>query len=242
MATWTSSTTSTDEAAPGPLQVARDKILGFCLWLLKIMVVAILLLAEFCSVADFQDTHANPTDIRQEIDGLIQSGSSKELELDLEKDMELYNTMMTLVTNMKYGNFELEGSKAQEFWAAYAPGKSDTELKYVRFNSEDRHVLLRYSNGIAAEVTMEFDPNYLYKATTLNYGIFNGSLPRWIGWKIAGRFIKGYPCYVTEASLNGNGIRGDTSLRKYTLRNHFFSWTFHPGRYYHPENITGHWL
>ena len=242
MATWTTNTTTTDEGSPSPLHAARDKVIGLCFTLSKILIVAIILLAELCSVPEFSETRANPTDIRQEMDGLIQSGSTRELELDLDADLELYQTMMNLVTNMKYGDFELEGSKAQEFWAAYAPAKSDTKLEYIRFNSDDRHVLLRYSNGIASEVTMEFDPNYLYKATTLNYGIFNGSLPRWLYWKVAGRFISGYPCYVTEAFLGGNGIRGDVNLRKYTLRNQFFSWSFHPGKRDYPENITGHWL
>ena len=88
---------------------------------------------------------------------------------------------------------------------------------------------------------MEFDTNYLYKATTLRYGVFNGSILRWAYWNLIGRFIKGYPCYVTEANLTGNGIRGDVELRKYTIRNQFLSFSFRPGVRNHMENITEHW-
>ena len=241
MATWTTNTTTTDEAAATPLQAARDKILSVGFTLIKFLLLVIILLAEICSVPEFTDTHANPTDIRREMDDQIQSGASREIEFDAADDMELYQTMMSLVRTMKYGDFELEGAKAQEFWAAYAPAKSDTKLEYIRFRSDESRVLLRYSNGIASDITMEFDQNYLYKATTLNYGIFNGSLPRWIYWKLIGRFISGYPCYVTEAVMGGNGVRGDVSLRKYTLRNQFFSWKFPPDKYENSENITEHW-
>ena len=249
MATWTTNTTSTDEAAPSTLQAVRDKFLSLAFRLIVIMLVAIVILAETCSVPKFKNTNANPTVIRQEMDNLIRSGSSKEIELHHDResngdnsDMELYQTMMALVTAMKYGDFELQGAKAQEFWAAYAPAKADTTLEYIRFRSAERHVLLRYSNGIAVDVTMEFDQTYLYKATTLNYGTFNGNPLSWLWWRLAGRFISGYPCYVSEAALDGNGIRGDVSLRKYTLRNQFLSWKFPPSKHYNSENVTGHWL
>ncbi|MBQ6985663.1 MAG: hypothetical protein IJQ25_01600, partial [Oscillibacter sp.] len=82
---------------------------------------------------------------------------------------------------------------------------------------------------------------YLYKATTLRYGVFNGSILRWLYWNLVGRFVKGYPCYVTEATLTGNGIRGDVSLKKYTIRNQIFSWSFNPGKRNQIENVSNHW-
>ena len=245
MATWTTNTTTTDDAEATPLQKARDKILGVGWTLIKILFVMFLIMAEFCSVPKLEDTRSNPSDIREEMDSLIRSGTTRELELDNDDnaDLTLYNTMMTLVTNMRFGDFELEGAKAQEFWAAYAPEKkSDTTLDYIRFQSAERRVLLRYSNGIASEITMEFDDRYLSKTVVLNYGIFNGKILSWIGWKLVGRFAFGYPCYVTEANMNGNGINGDVTIRKFTIRNQVFSWSFSPGKRRQIENITGHWV
>ena len=236
-------TITENEPAPEPSQVEKVKggIIGFGKNAIKFLLLAIFLLAEFCSVPKLSNTHANPADIRQEMDELIRTGTTREIEFDLEADLELYNTMMNLVSNMKYGDFRLEGSKAQEFWTAYAPDKADTTLDYIQFRSDERRVLLRYTNGIAADITMEFDTSYLYKAATIRYGVFNGSILRWAYWKLIGRFVQGYPCYVTEAALGGNGIRGDLSLRKYTIRNQVFSWSFHPGPRNELENVTEHW-
>ena len=241
MATWRTNTTTTDDAEASKFDEIKGKVVDTFLFLAKILLIAIVLMAELFSVPTLDDAHANQTDIRQEMDDLIQSGSTKEIEFDDSVDLDLYNTMMTLVGNMKYGDFKLEGSKAQEFWTAYAPAKADTTLEYIRFDSDDRHVLLRYSNGIAADVTMEFDTDYCYKATTLRYGVFNGSIVRWLYWNLIGRFIKGYPCYVTEAYLGGNGVRGDLTLKKYTLRNQILSFSFRPGVRNQLENVTGHW-
>ena len=239
-----SSFTITENAPPPEptrLEKVKGGIVGFCKSAIKFLLIAIFLLAELCSVPKLSNTHASPADIRQEMDELIRTGATKEIEFDLEADLELYNTMMNLVSNMKFGDFRLDGSKAHEFWQAYAPAKSDTTLEYVQFDSEERRVLLRYTNGIAADITMEFDTNYLYKAATIRYGVFNGSIVRWVYWNLLGRFIQGYPCYVTEASLGGNGIRGDVSLKKYTIRNQVFSWSFHPGPRNQLENVTEHW-
>ena len=241
MSKWTITNEGEEEATPGKLEQMKGNVLGFCKRAIQFLLLAIFLLAELCSVPKVSDTHANPTDIRQEMDNLIQSGTTREIEFDLDADLDLYNTMMTFVTNMKFGDFRLEGSKAQEFWNAYAPAKSDTTLEYIQFDSDERRVLLRYTNGIAADITMEFDTNYLYKATTIRYGVFNGSIIRWAYWNLIGRFIKGYPCYVTEAAVGGNGIRGDVELRKYTIRNQVFSWSFHPGARNQLENVTEHW-
>ncbi|MBR4212218.1 MAG: hypothetical protein IKR84_07525 [Oscillibacter sp.] len=241
MSTYTINTNESSDAAPSTLEKLKGNVVSFASTAAKFLLVAIVLLAEFFSVPKLSDTHATQSDIRQEMDSLIQSGYSRELEFDLDTDLDLYNTMMTIVRTMKYGDFRLEGSKAQEFWTAYAPAKADTTLEYIRFDSDDRHVLLRYSNGIAADVTMEFDTNYLYKATTLRYGVFNGSILRWLYWNLIGRFVKGYPCYVTEAALSGNGIRGDVALRKYTIRNQVFSWSFNPGKRNQIENVSEHW-
>ncbi|MBQ9493305.1 MAG: hypothetical protein IJR54_06160 [Oscillibacter sp.] len=241
MATWRTNTTTTDDGEPSKLQEFRDNFLSFLWKLVKILALVIFLLAEFCSVPTPVDTRSNPTDIRQEMDSLIQSGTTRELELDLDNDLDLYNTMMALVTNMKFGDFKLDGSKAQEFWTAYTPAKADTTLEYIQFDSEERRVLLRYSNGINADITMEFDTGYLYKAVILRNGVFNGSILRWAYWNLIGRFVQGYPCYITEANLNGNGIRGDVTVRKYTLRNQLFSWSFPPKKNTQLENVTEHW-
>lgn len=241
MATWRTNTTTTDDAEAGKFEQIKGSFVGLCWKIVKFLLLAIFLLAEFCSVPKLSNTHANPADIRQEMDELIRTGTTREIEFDLEADLELYNTMMNLVSNMKYGDFRLEGSKAQEFWTAYAPAKADTTLDYIQFRSDERRVLLRYTNGIAADITMEFDTNYLYKAATIRYGVFNGSILRWAYWNLIGRFVQGYPCYVTEAALGGNGIRGDLSLRKYTIRNQVFSWSFHPGPRNELENVTEHW-
>ena len=241
MPTYTINTNETPDAQPSTLEKIKGNVIGFGIKAAQFLLLAIFLLAELFSVPKLSDTHANPSDIRQEMDELIQSGYSRELELDLDTDLELYDTMMTIVRTMKYGDFKLEGSKAQEFWTAYAPAKSDTTLEYIQFDSDEQRVLLRYSNGIAADVTMEFDTGYLYKATTLRYGVFNGSILRWLYWNLIGRFIKGYPCYVTEATLSGNGIRGDVSLKKYTIRNQIFSWSFNPGKRNQIENVSNHW-
>lgn len=241
MATWTTNTTSTDDAEASPLQQARDKILGLGFTVIKLLLVAIVLLAEICSVPKITDTGTNPSAVDDEITELVRSGNTRELEFS-NVDMSLYRTMMTLVTNMRFGDFTLEGAKAQEFWTAYAPEeKSDTTLDYLRFQSENRRVSLRYSNGIAAEVTMEFDDDYLYKAVYLRKGVFNGNIIRWIYWNLIGRFITGYPCYVTEAYLNGNGVNGEPTLKKYSIRNQFFSWSFSPGKRRRIENLTSHW-
>lgn len=241
MATWRTNTTATDDPEAGKLEQIKGSFVGLCWKIIKFLLLAIFLLAELCSVPKLSDTQTNPADIRQEMDELIRTGTTREIEFDLEADLELYNTMMNFVGNMKYGDFRLEGSKAQEFWKAYAPAKADTTLDYIQFNSDERRVLLRYTNGIAADITMEFDTNYLYKASTVRYGVFNGRILRWIYWNLLGRFIQGYPCYVTEATLGGNGIRGDVSLKKYTIRNQVFSWSFHPGPRNQLENVTGHW-
>lgn len=236
-------TITENEPAPAPSQLEKVKggIVGFCKNAIKFLLIAIILLAEFCSVPKLSDTQTNPADIREEMDERIRTGTTKEIEFDLDAELELYNTMMNLVSNMKYGDFRLEGSKAQEFWKAYAPAKADTTLDYIQFNSDERRVLLRYTNGIAADITMEFDTTYLYKAATIRYGVFNGSILRWVYWNLLGRFIQGYPCYVTEATLGGNGIRGDVSLKKYTIRNQVFSWSFRPGPRNQLENVTEHW-
>ena len=241
MSTYTINTNETPDAEPSTLEKIKGNVIGFGIKAAQFLLLAIFLLAELFSVPKLSDTHANQSDIRQEMDELIQSGYSRELEFDLDTDLELYDTMMTIVRTMKYGDFKLEGSKAQEFWTAYAPAKSDTTLEYIQFDSDEQRVLLRYSNGIAADVTMEFDTTYLYKATTLRYGVFNGSILRWLYWNLIGRFIKGYPCYVTEAPLSGNGIRGDVSLKKYTIRNQIFSWSFNPGKRNQIENVSEHW-
>ena len=242
MATWTTNTTSTDDAEPTLFEKIRDGVLGVGWKVIKFLAIAFLVMAELFSVPKLIDTKSNPSDIRQEIDSLIRSGSTRELELS-DADRELYRIMMTLVTNMRFGDFTLEGAKAQEFWTAYAPeAKSDTTLNYLQFQSIDRHVLLRYSNGIASEITLEFDDDYFCKSVVLNYGIFNGNFFSWLGWKAALRFVKGYPCYVTEASVNGNGISAEPTLRKYTLRNQFFTWRFNPGQHRHMENVTEHWV
>ena len=241
MATWRTNTTTTDDAEAGKFEQIKGSFVGLCWKIVKFLLLAIFLLAEFCSVPKLSNTHANPADIRQEMDELIRTGTTREIEFDLEADLELYNTMMNLVSNMKYGDFRLEGSKAQEFWTAYAPAKADTTLDYIQFQSDERRVLLRYTNGIAADITMEFDTSYLYKAATIRYGVFNGSILRWAYWNLIGRFVQGYPCYVTEAALGGNGIRGDLSLRKYTIRNQVFSWSFHLGPRNELENVTEHW-
>ena len=241
MATWTTNTTSTDDAESTPIQKFIEQVLGIGKKLIVLLLVAIVLLAEICSVPKITDTGANPSAVDDEIDGLIRSGSTHELEFG-NVDMALYRTMMTLVTNMRFGDFTLEGAKAQEFWTAYAPEeKSDTTLEYLRFQSEDRRVSLRYSNGIASEITMEFDDDYLYKAVYLRKGVFNGNIVRWLYWNLIGRFISGYPCYVTEAYLNGNGVNGEPTLKKYSIRNQFFSWSFSPGKRRRIENLTSHW-
>ena len=241
MPTYTINTDGTPESQPNKLEQIKGNVIGFGVKAAQFLLLAIFLLAEFFSVPKLSNTQASQSDIRQEMDELIQSGYSRELEFDLDIDLDLYDTMMTIVRTMKYGDFKLEGSKAQEFWKAYAPAKSDTTLEYIRFDSDAQRVLLRYSNGIAADVTMEFDTSYLYKATILRYGVFNGSIIRWLYWNLIGRFVNGYPCYVTEASLSGNGIRGDVSLKKYTIRNQIFSWSFHPGKRTQLENISDHW-
>lgn len=241
MATWRTNTTSTDDNEPTKLENLRDGVIGIAWKVLKFLLLAIFLLAELCSVPKVSDTRSNPSDIREEMDDLIRSGTTRELELDLDEDLELYETMMALVSNMKFGDFTLEGSKAEEFWTAYAPAKSDTKLDFIQFQSAERRVLLRYSNGIATDITMEFDNDYLYKAVTLRHGVFNGNIISWAYWNLIGRFLSGYPCYVTEADLNGNGLRGDVTLKKFTIRNQVLSWSWHPGDHKYIENISDHW-
>ena len=162
MATWTTNTTSTDDAEATPLQKFLEKAVGLCKSVAIFLLLVIIFMAECFSVPKIDLANSNSQDVREEMDDLIRSGTTKELDFD-NNDMELYRTMMALVTNMRFGDFELDGSKAQEFWTAYAPEeKSDTTLDYLRFQSETRRVSLRYSNGIAAQITMEFDDDYLY--------------------------------------------------------------------------------
>lgn len=238
----TTTTTSNDEAQPSGLQKTLEQITGFCKAAIKFLFIAIILLAELFSVPKIELANSNSEALRNEMDELIRSGATRELDFD-NNDMAIYRTMMTLVTNMRFGDFALEGAKAQEFWAAYAPEqKSDTKLDYLRFQSENRRVSLRYDNGIAAQITMEFDDNYLYKAVYVRKDVFNGNVFRWAYWNLIGRFISGYPCYVTEAALNGNSVSGALSLKKYVVRNQVFSWSFSPGKRRRIENITEHWV
>lgn len=240
MATWT--TTSVDDAETSGLQKTLDKAVNFGKAAVKFLLIAIILLAEFFSVPKIELANSNSEALRDETDALVRSGTTRELDFD-DNDMALYRTMMTLVTNMRFGDFALEGAKAQEFWRAYAPEqKSDTKLDYLRFQSENRRVSLRYGNGIAAQITMEFDDNYLYKAVYIRKDVFNGNPLRWLYWTLIGRFVSGCPCYVTEANLNGNGVSGALSLKKYVVRNQIFSWSFSPGKRRRIENITEHWV
>ena len=108
MATWRTNTTTTDDAEASKFEEIKGNIINICFFLAKILLIAIFLMAEFFSVPELVDTHSNPTDIRQEMDDLIQSGSTREIEFDLDTDLELYNTMMTLVSNMKFGDFRLD--------------------------------------------------------------------------------------------------------------------------------------
>ena len=248
MATWTTNTTTTDDSESGLLQKIIEKLLGIFKIVGVFLFFLILVMAECFSVPKISLANSNSDAVRAETHDLISSGATKELEFsggpesDNRSDMDLYNTMMTLVTNMRYGDFELDGAKAQEFWTAYAPKeKSDTKLEYLRFQSENRRVSLRYSNGIASEITVEFDDNYFCKAVYLRKDIFNGNPLRWLYWKAIGRFVSGYPCYVTEANLNGNGVNGSPTLQKYVIRNQIFSWSFTPGKRQRIENITKHW-
>ena len=245
MATWTTNTTSTDDVAPTLPEKIRDAILGWGFKILKLLLLILFVMAECFSLQKIDDTGASPATIREEMDSLIRSGATKELEIDTDRgsDLELYRTMMTLVTNMRFGDFELDGEKAEEFWGAYAPeAKSDTKPDYIRFQSAERRVYIRYSNGISSQIVMEFDNDYLCKSVYMNKGIFNGNVFSWLAWKLVGRFAVGYPCYVSEADMDGNGIRGDIRLRKYTVRNQVFSWRFTPGRKERVENISEHWV
>lgn len=227
------------EASPSTFEKLRDGMLSGGKTLVKILIVAIIVLAELFSVPKVSDTQMPSEEIRKEMDGLIRKGATRELELDLDADLDLYRDMMTLVRTMRYGDFELEGSKANEFWTAFAPDKSETKLQYLRFDSDDSHVLLRYTNGITAEITMEFDGSYLSKAVTLRHGIFNGNIFTWAYWNLIGRFINGYPRYVSEASLSGNGVRGDVTIKKYVIKNqilHFSSDSHQTGM-----SVSDHW-
>jgi hypothetical protein len=242
MATWTTNTTSTDDAAPSPLQKTLDNAISLGKAVAKFLLILIIVMAEGFSIPKIELANSNSQAVRVEMDDLIRAGNTKELEFS-QYDMALYRTMMALVTNMRFGDFELEGAKAQEFWTAYAPEeKSDTTLDYLRFQSAARRVSLRYANGIAAQITLEFDDTYLYKAVYLRKDVFNGNPIRWLYWILIGRFVSGYPCYVTEANLNGNGVSGDLNLKKYAIRNQIFSWSFTPGKRRRIENITEHWV
>ncbi|MBQ7682749.1 MAG: hypothetical protein IJT31_11170, partial [Oscillibacter sp.] len=95
MATYTINTDGTPEAEPTTLEKIKGNVIGFGIKAAQFLLLAIFLLAELFSVPKLSDTHANPSDIRQEMDDLIQSGYSRELELDLDTDLELYDTMMT---------------------------------------------------------------------------------------------------------------------------------------------------
>lgn len=241
MAIWRTNTTSTDEAEPTFLQKAQEKTISVGWSLIKFLVLVLFLLAELCSVPKVSDLHANESDIQQEMRDLVRKGATKELELDSSGDIELYANMMSFVRTMRFGDFELEGDKAQEFWNACAPDKSDTTLEYIHFDSERNHVLLRYTNGISAEIIMEFDSQHFCKAVTLRYGVFNGNLLKWIYWNLIGRFVSGYPRYVSEADTNGNDISDDVTLKKYSIRNQVFSWSWNPDTHKHNESISDYW-
>ena len=243
MSTWNTTTTSSDDASPSGFEKLRDGVISWGKLIIKLLIVAIIILAELFSVPKVSDTQMSSGEIREEMDALIRKGATRELELKLtgsdNADLDLYRDMMTLVRTMRYGDFELEGSKANEFWTAFAPDKSETKLQYIRFTSEDTHVLLRYTNGIAAEITMEFDGSYLSKAVTLRHGIFNGNIFTWAYWNLIGRFINGYPRYVSEAYLSGSGLRGDVLIKKYVIKNqilHFSSDSHQSGM-----SVSDHW-
>lgn len=241
MATWTTTQTTTDDPSPTKIQTFKDNFLGLLFRLIRFVVIVVALMAELFSVTKVVNTQANPAEIRQEIDRLIQNGATQELILDPIGDMEIHDALMTWVRTMRNADWVLEKENAQNLWKTISGKNDGTTLEYIEFDHEQNRVLLRYTAGITAEVVMEFNGNYISKAVTLRQGVFNGDIFRWIYWNLIGRFLTGYPRYVMEAPITGSGLQsGDMTFTKYSVRNQVFSWSWNPKSKQANESVSEH--